>query len=91
MCATFNHRPGKDGEAAVVQRSRFLRWPIGPSVHELASSSAKLLLCVVGAVVNFFRSGKVPASHCLQYFVQLKSFKAVGGTISGGRAYTAMP
>ena len=29
LCAPFNHRPGKAGEAAVVQRSRFLCWASG--------------------------------------------------------------
>ena len=62
-----------------------------PSVRELSSSGAKLWLGVVGAYVELCRSGKLPAPHRSQYFVQLKTFGAVGGTISGGRAYTAVP
>lgn len=64
---------------------------VDPSVHELASSGAKLWLGVVGAVVNFAGAEKLPAPHRSQYFVQLKTFGVVGGIISGGRAYTALP
>ena len=31
------------------------------------------------------QSRKMPTPYCSQYFVQLKTFRAVGGTISGGR------
>jgi len=36
-------------------------------------------------------SEKLTLSHRSQYFVQLKTVGAVGGTISGVRAYTAVP
>ena len=64
-----------------------------PSVHELAKL-AKRCQTLTGRCWSggeLCRSGKLPAPHRSQYFVQLKTFGAVGGTISGGRAYTALP
>ena len=46
---------------------------------------------VMRAVANIARAGKMPSPHRSQYFVQLKTFEAVGWAISGGRAYTALP
>jgi len=40
---------------------------------------------------ELYRNGYLTLYHCSQYFVQLKPFGALGGTISGDRAYTAFP
>ena len=58
------------------------------SVHELATSGAKLWLSGVIAAVNL-PERKMALYDRSQYFVQLKTVGAVGGTINGDRAYTA--
>ena len=75
----------------MVHNQKFCVGRADPSVHELTSSGAKRWPGVVGAVVNVAKAEKYPSPLCSQYFVQLKTFGAEGGTISGGPAYTALP
>ena len=55
----------------------------------LLTVSVTLTTATIGYILIFCRSGKLPLFHRSQYFVQLKTFGAVGRTISGNRAYTA--
>ena len=75
----------------MVHNQKFCVGLADPSVHELMSGGAKLWPGVVGAVVNVARAEKFPLFTARKYFVQLKTFGAVAETISGGRAYTALP
>ena len=96
-CKTFTTAPPKyaqrliTGEAAMFQRSRFLRWPSGPKRPRTCVERCQTLTGRCWSGGELCRSGKLPAPHRSQDFVQLKTFGAVGGTITGCRAYTALP
>jgi len=87
VCATFNHYPGK---AAVTQISALAKRARSSTNLRLAVPNFDLINVVIAAV-NFTGAENLLFLTARNILCSLKTFGAVGGTISGDPAYTAFP
>jgi len=80
-CPLVKRSPGKYDEAAVLQRSRFLRWPIGPKRPRTNVKRCQTFTGRGKTGDELCRSGKLPLSHRSHFVVLFKTFGAVKRTI----------
>ena len=76
VCATFNHRPVKTGKAAVVQRSKCLRWPCGPKRPRTCARRCQTLTGRCKSGGELYGSGKIAPFSSLAIFCAAQNFRS---------------